>query len=189
MRPGILMRWIIVPLLVVVPQAAAARGQVRAFPGHRGAVLDVTFSADGRRALSRDVLAVRLWGLETGQAVRTFQGHQGAVVGMAVSKDWRRLVTAGQVDDRQAAHGDAAGPVDVSAEIVRAAMPRQITHRRQRAARRRAAVESVEAVNAAHNGTPAQVLPTSASIAPAAGMSASPDSRRALRPRAPVLRR
>ena len=70
------------------------------------------------------------------------------VVGIA-----QRLVAAAQVDDRQAAHRDAAGAVDVHAFVVGAAVAREVAHRRQQCRRDRPAVEVDESVDAAHGET------------------------------------
>ena len=62
----------------------------------------------------------------------------------------QRLVATGQVDDRQAPHGDAAFTVDMHALVVRAAVARDVAHCRQQPRRHRLAVEADESVNAAH---------------------------------------
>jgi WD40 repeat protein len=78
----------------------------RQLQGHRGKVLAVAFSPDGRRALSgggngwRDVktrtkdFAVRLWDVEAGREVRRLEGHTGPVTGLAFAPDGRRALTA-----------------------------------------------------------------------------------------------
>lgn len=53
---------------------------LRRLEGHTGAVRKVTFSADGRTALSAaDDAAVILWDVETGRELRRLTGHTGAV--------------------------------------------------------------------------------------------------------------
>ncbi|MBI3462253.1 MAG: hypothetical protein HY000_04215 [Planctomycetes bacterium] len=70
--------------------------EVRRFEGHTAPIRDVSFFADGRRALScADDATVRLWEVDTGMEVRRFQGHAGPVRGVAFSPDGRRAVSGG----------------------------------------------------------------------------------------------
>ena len=62
----------------------------------------------------------------------------------------QRLVAAGQVDDRQAAHRDAAIGVNVHALVIGPAMPRDVAHRRQGVGHNALAVEIENPVDAAH---------------------------------------
>jgi WD40 repeat protein/DNA-binding SARP family transcriptional activator len=71
--------------------------EVQRLQGHRLMVYDVAFTPDGRRALSASGAAnpggpiagatVKLWDLETGQALRSFDASIGALFQIAVSPD------------------------------------------------------------------------------------------------------
>jgi mono/diheme cytochrome c family protein len=65
--------------------------------GHRGAVRDVAFSPDGRRAASagedHDVL---LWELSDRRLLLRLQGHTDEVLAVAFSPDGKRLASAGR---------------------------------------------------------------------------------------------
>jgi eukaryotic-like serine/threonine-protein kinase len=70
--------------------------EVRRFEGHTRRVWGVSFSADGRRALScAEDAAVRLWEVDTGKELRRFEGHEGSVIGVAFSPDDRRALSGG----------------------------------------------------------------------------------------------
>src|SRR5208337_8836 len=67
-----------------------AKRLVRSFTGHAGYVWSVTFSPDGRFALSGSWdRTLKLWDAHTGQALRTFTGHMGYVWSVAFSPDGR----------------------------------------------------------------------------------------------------
>ncbi|MDQ0291579.1 TIR domain-containing protein [Oligosphaera ethanolica] len=71
---------------------------LRTLEGHSGEVLSVSFSPDGRRAVSgSNDQTVRVWDLETGACLRTLEGHSGWVGSVSVSLDGRRAVS-GSVD-------------------------------------------------------------------------------------------
>ncbi|MEL6777426.1 MAG: TIR domain-containing protein, partial [Cyanobacteria bacterium J06597_16] len=62
--------------------------------GHTSRVWSVAFSADGTRALScSDDTTVRLWDVETGQALRVMEGHTGCVFSVAFSADGTRALS------------------------------------------------------------------------------------------------
>jgi WD40 repeat protein len=66
------------------------------FTGHKGRVLSVAFSPDGRRIASGgDDGTVRLWTLDGKEAAAPFEGHEGRVLSVAFSPDGRRIVSGG----------------------------------------------------------------------------------------------
>lgn len=71
-------------------------GGMRRFESEGAGVSGITFSRDGRRALSGCVDgAVSLWDVATGRRLRQFVGHKAEVRGVAFSPDGRRAYTAG----------------------------------------------------------------------------------------------
>jgi hypothetical protein len=96
-------------------------------------------------------------GAEADAAQLEFATQLAEVVDLAVAdNDQRfvlvadRLVAAAHIDDRQPPHADRAAPVAVHAVIVRAAVRDRVAHARQGARIGGAAVELVDAVDAAH---------------------------------------
>jgi WD40 repeat protein len=73
--------------------------ELKRLAGHTAAIFHgVTFSADGKRALSggwNGDNSVRLWDLETGKQLRRFTGHTAGVCCVAMSADSRRALSAG----------------------------------------------------------------------------------------------
>ena len=68
---------------------------VRTLEGHKGAVLCVALSGDGRLAVSASAdKTLKVWDVETGRVLRTLEGHGGWVNGVALSGDGRRAVSA-----------------------------------------------------------------------------------------------
>jgi mono/diheme cytochrome c family protein len=67
------------------------------FAGHKGPVLCVAMSADGKRALSgSEDKTVRLWDVANGTELRCLEGHTGEVLAVAFSPDGKHAVSAGQ---------------------------------------------------------------------------------------------
>ncbi len=68
--------------------------ELRRFEGHAGWVNAVTFSPDGKTALSGSGEAeLFLWDVETGQAVQRFEGHTGGVNSVAFSPDGQAAIS------------------------------------------------------------------------------------------------
>ncbi|GIW82501.1 MAG: hypothetical protein KatS3mg105_4308 [Gemmatales bacterium] len=66
----------------------------RPFAGHRGHILCVDFSSDGRWAASgSEDHSVRIWDVTSGREVRPIAGHREEVLAVAFSKDNRYLLT------------------------------------------------------------------------------------------------
>jgi WD40 repeat protein/serine/threonine protein kinase len=67
--------------------------------GHKGGVLSVCLSADGRLALSGSAdETLKLWDVASGHCLRTFEGHTGAVDSVCLSADGR-LALSGSWDN------------------------------------------------------------------------------------------
>jgi WD40 repeat protein len=62
--------------------------------GHRGPVLSVCVSADGKRLLTSSAdRTLRLWDAYTGKSLRVFEGHTAQVYGAALSRDGKRVLS------------------------------------------------------------------------------------------------
>jgi len=74
-------------------------GELRTFTGHEDTVRGCAVTPDGRRALScSDDGTLKLWDLETRQALITLKGHQGSVDACAMTPDGRRAVSCSIID-------------------------------------------------------------------------------------------
>ncbi|MCZ2343168.1 MAG: serine/threonine protein kinase [Bacteroidales bacterium] len=81
--------------------APVAAGERLSLRGHTGTVSAVTWTPDGKHALSGGFDAtVREWDLTTGAEIRQFRGHTAAVRSVAVSPDGKTLLTASGIDFR-----------------------------------------------------------------------------------------
>jgi len=68
----------------------------RPVKGHTSGVRGVSFVGGGDRALSCSMDgSLKLWDVESGEAVRSLAGHAGGVRGIAVTPDGRRAISAG----------------------------------------------------------------------------------------------
>jgi WD40 repeat protein len=68
--------------------------ELRRFEGHKGWVMRVALTPDGKRAVSSGRDCLRLWDLETGKTIRSFGAGQ-AGRGLCVSRDGKRVLCSG----------------------------------------------------------------------------------------------
>ncbi len=80
--------------------------EIRSFDGHSGSVNAVAFSPDGKRAVSGDHRAIRVWDLETGKQLARTDEHDDRVMAVAFSPDGKTIATASE--DRTVRLWDAA---------------------------------------------------------------------------------
>jgi len=76
------------------PDTPKEPGLVRTFRHGEGAAESVAVSADGRRAVTAGGRTVRVWDLETGEAVDRPMTARGVVFAVAMTADGRRAVSA-----------------------------------------------------------------------------------------------
>jgi cytochrome c len=69
---------------------------IKTLTGHELGVNAVAFTPDSRRVVSASGdETVRVWNLESGEALQVIRGHAGPVLGVAVSPDGRQVASAG----------------------------------------------------------------------------------------------
>ncbi|HKZ56124.1 MAG TPA: hypothetical protein VJ024_00310 [Thermodesulfovibrionales bacterium] len=78
--------------IVIIPVKSSAEEinikEIRTFSGHNSGVNSVSFSPDGKYALSGSSdKTLKLWVIETGREIRTFSGHNGGVNSVSFSPD------------------------------------------------------------------------------------------------------
>jgi hypothetical protein len=106
-RPS-LIGWLVVAAALAVPVVLVlwmvsgfAMHEALRFEGHKGPVLSLAFSPDGRRIFSGGSdTTVRMWDVETGKELLQFKGHQFGVSALAVSPDGKLLLST----DNQKVH-------------------------------------------------------------------------------------
>ena len=74
--------------------------EVANLEGHKGTILSVAVTADGRRVVTaamttgEDDDTARIWDVETGAQLRVLKGHANAVTSVAITPDGERVATA-----------------------------------------------------------------------------------------------
>jgi WD40 repeat protein/serine/threonine protein kinase/pSer/pThr/pTyr-binding forkhead associated (FHA) protein len=82
------------PLAVLVDKLRDLKRQWKS-EGHQGAVRSVTFSPDGRQALSGgDDHRIKLWRVATGECLQTFHRHRGRVLTVLFHPDRQHILSA-----------------------------------------------------------------------------------------------
>ena len=66
---------------------------IRIFEGHRGSVVSICFSTDGKTALSKGMDGIKLWNIATGEHIRIFEGHRGFVKSVCFSPDGKTVLS------------------------------------------------------------------------------------------------
>jgi tetratricopeptide (TPR) repeat protein len=75
---------------------ASTGASLRALPGHKGDVVAVRVTADGRYAVSAGEHTIRIWSLPDGMPVRAIDGAIPRVYAMALSPNGRTIVAGGE---------------------------------------------------------------------------------------------
>ncbi|MGJ5074782.1 caspase family protein [Bradyrhizobium oligotrophicum] len=71
---------------------------LRTFAGSHEAISSVTFSTDGRQALSGSLnKTLKLWDVASGRELRTFSGHAESIIAVALSRD-SKMALSGSAD-------------------------------------------------------------------------------------------
>jgi hypothetical protein len=84
---------VMAPGQIVVWDAETGQ-EIRTLEGHRGSVISVAFSPDGRRIVSGSQdTSLKVWDAGTGQEIHTLEGDKSMVSSVAYSPDGRRLVS------------------------------------------------------------------------------------------------
>jgi WD40 repeat protein/MoxR-like ATPase len=69
------------------------------FTGHGSIVWSVSFSPDGKQALSgASDNTLRLWNVKTGELIRTFKGHEGIIYSVSFSPDGKQALSGANDD-------------------------------------------------------------------------------------------
>ena len=72
---------------------------IRTFEGHKDDVYSVSFSPDGRYAISgSEDYTLKLWDVASGECIRTFEGHEMGVYSVSFSPDGRYVIS-GSLDE------------------------------------------------------------------------------------------
>jgi WD40 repeat protein len=89
--------------------------RVRTLKKHAGWITAISFSSDGRYAVSGgDDQTVQLWEVATGRYIHTFTGHSGSINAVALSDDGKRVLSGsstGEIKLWDAATGKAGPPL------------------------------------------------------------------------------
>lgn len=77
--------------------SVSAQEPLHIFKGHKGAVLSVAFSPDGKTFCSGDGTGfLKLWDFENRTEIKTFMGHNGQITDVVFSPDGQLIVSSGQ---------------------------------------------------------------------------------------------
>jgi len=92
--------------------AAASGNTLLTWPAHRGTILSVAFSQDGRQIASGDDFGtVRIWDASNGRELLTLQVSDEWVIGVKFSADGRHLLAGGKAWDLALGQGPVSLPI------------------------------------------------------------------------------
>jgi WD40 repeat protein len=75
--------------------------EIRTFSGHTGTVYSISFSPDGKQALSGSGdKTMKLWDIVTGREIRTFSGHKGSVRSVCFNPDGKYALSGAGSGDK-----------------------------------------------------------------------------------------